>query len=143
MIQNAETEIAKVRIPDRMFFRIGEVASLLSIKPYVLRYWETEFSAIAPQKSKTGQRVYRKVDVETVALIKHLLYTERFSIEGAKRRIRELRSEGQLSQAKKEITTPKDSVSDQRRVAALKDLQDVAHELQMFSRTPVTRIFKY
>src|SRR5687768_8486430 len=72
-------------IPDRMFFRIGDVAHLLGVKTHVLRYWETEFSLIAPQKSRSGQRVYRRADVETVVLIKHLLYEKKFSIEGARR----------------------------------------------------------
>jgi DNA-binding transcriptional MerR regulator len=83
-------------LPDKLFFRIGEVADLLGVKPYVLRYWETEFPGLAPDKSKTGQRVYKKHEVETLLLIKQLLYTERYSIEGARRRLRELRKSGQL-----------------------------------------------
>lgn len=79
------------RVPDKLFFRIGEVADLLDVKTYVLRFWETEFPMVSPQKSRSGQRVYRKKDVEMLLLIKHLLYVERFSIEGARRRIRELK----------------------------------------------------
>lgn len=81
-------------IPNKLFFRIGEVGELLEVKTYVLRFWETEFSMIQPTKSKTGQRVYRKKDVEMLMLIKHLLYVERFSIEGARKRIREMKKEG-------------------------------------------------
>jgi DNA-binding transcriptional MerR regulator len=80
------------RIPDKLFFRIGDAADLLEVKPYVLRFWETEFPMVRPTKSRSGQRVYRKKDVEMLFLIKHLLYVERFSIEGARKRIRELRS---------------------------------------------------
>jgi DNA-binding transcriptional MerR regulator len=80
------------RIPDKLFFRIGDAAELLEVKPYVLRFWETEFPMVRPTKSRSGQRVYRKKDVEMLFLIKHLLYVERFSIEGARKRIRELRS---------------------------------------------------
>ncbi len=82
------------RIPNRLYFRIGEVAELLGVKPYVLRYWETEFKMVSPQKSSSGQRVYKRADVETVMLIKHLLYIERYSIEGAIKKIRELRRGG-------------------------------------------------
>ena len=88
-------------IPDRMFFRIGDVAEITGIKPYVLRFWEKEFSCLSPIKNASGQRIYRKSDVESVLLIKRLLYSERYSIEGAKNRIKELRKEGQLSEAKR------------------------------------------
>lgn len=79
------------RVPDKLFFRIGDAAELLDVKPYVLRFWETEFPMVRPTKSRSGQRVYRKKDVEMLLLIKHLLYVERFSIEGARKRIRELK----------------------------------------------------
>lgn len=92
----------KIHIPDRLYFRIGDVADLLGVKPYVLRYWESEFPMINPQKSSTGQRVYRKSDVETVVMIKRLLYEERYSIEGAKKKIKELRKEGELKLFKDE-----------------------------------------
>jgi DNA-binding transcriptional MerR regulator len=85
-------EIAKI-VPDKMAFKIGEVADIAGLKPYVLRYWETEFDALSPQKSAFNQRVYSRRDVETVLLIKKLLYEEKFSIAGAKRKIRELRRE--------------------------------------------------
>jgi DNA-binding transcriptional MerR regulator len=74
-------------IPDKLFFKIGEVAEIAEVEPHVLRYWESEFGLLKPEKSKTGQRVYRKKDVETVLEIKRLLYEERFSIEGAKKRL--------------------------------------------------------
>ena len=72
-------------IPDKLYFRIGEVSQLAAVKPYVLRYWETEFPMIAPKKSGTGQRLYRRKDVETVLEIKRLLYDKRFTIEGARK----------------------------------------------------------
>jgi DNA-binding transcriptional MerR regulator len=72
-------------IPDKLYFRIGEVARLAGIKPYVLRYWETEFSGLGPKKSGTGQRLYRRKDVELVLEIKRLLYDKRFTIEGARK----------------------------------------------------------
>jgi DNA-binding transcriptional MerR regulator len=74
-------------IPDKLFFKIGEVASLLDVKTHVLRYWETEFSALQPVKSRTNQRLYRRKDVETALLIKELLYRQGFTIAGARKKI--------------------------------------------------------
>ena len=71
-------------IPDKLYFKIGEVADLLGVEPYVLRYWETEFSVLSPKKSGTGHRLYRRKDVELLLRIKHLLYEKRFTIEGAR-----------------------------------------------------------
>ncbi|MBI4412686.1 MAG: MerR family transcriptional regulator [Deltaproteobacteria bacterium] len=76
-------------IPDKLYFKIGEVSGLAGVEPYVLRYWETEFSDIAPLKSRTNQRLYKKKDVELVLKIKHLLYDERFTIDGARKRLKE------------------------------------------------------
>src|SRR5664279_5075953 len=71
-------------IPDKLYFKIGEVSELLGVEPYVLRYWETEFPALSPKKSGTGHRLYRRKDVELLLRIKHLLYDKRFTIEGAR-----------------------------------------------------------
>jgi DNA-binding transcriptional MerR regulator len=78
---------AKQEIPDKLYFRIGDVSRLAGVKAYVLRYWETEFAGIAPKKSGTGQRLYRRKDVELILEIKHLLYEKRFTIEGARKAI--------------------------------------------------------
>jgi DNA-binding transcriptional MerR regulator len=78
-------------IPDKLYFRIGEVSRLAGIKPYVLRFWETEFSTLGPKKSGKGHRLYRRKDVELVLEIKRLLYEKRFTIEGA-RKLLETRS---------------------------------------------------
>src|ERR1700746_59070 len=72
-------------IPDNLYFRIGEVSRRAGIKPYVLRFWETEFPGLGPKKSGTGHRLYRRKDVETVLEIKRLLYDQRFTIEGARK----------------------------------------------------------
>jgi len=74
-----------ILIPDKLYFRIGEVSELADTKPYVLRYWETEFPTLKPIKSATGHRLYRRPDVEMVFEIKRLLYEEGFTIEGARR----------------------------------------------------------
>src|SRR5713226_7089784 len=76
-------------IPDKSFFRIGEVSRLTDTKPFVLRYWETEFPMLQPVKSPKGQRLYRRQDIETVLQIKRLLYDEGFTIAGARRHLRE------------------------------------------------------
>ena len=77
-------------LPDKLYFKIGEVAKLVGVKPYVLRYWETEFSVVRPGKTRSHHRLYRRRDVETLLEIRRLLYGERYTIEGAKRRLREL-----------------------------------------------------
>lgn len=71
-------------IPDKLYFRIGEVARLVGVEPYVLRYWETEFPTLAPKKSGSGHRLYRRKDVELLLEIKRLLYEKRYTIEGAR-----------------------------------------------------------
>ena len=75
------------RIPEKLFFRIGEVCELIKVQPHVLRYWETEFPMLAPQKNRAGQRVYRRKDVEMVLRIRDLLYEEKFTIAGAKKKL--------------------------------------------------------
>jgi|SRR5215472_7942923 len=71
-------------IPDKLYFKIGEVSELLGVETYVLRYWESEFPVLSPKKSGTGHRLYRRKDVELLLRIKHLLYEKRFTIEGAR-----------------------------------------------------------
>src|SRR5271168_4907728 len=80
---------AEVVIPDKLYFRIGEVAELCRLPAYVLRFWETEFPQLKPVKSSTGQRMYRKRDVESVVRIKKLLYEDGFTIAGARAHLRE------------------------------------------------------
>jgi DNA-binding transcriptional MerR regulator len=75
------------RIPEKLFFKIGEVCELIKVQPHVLRYWETEFPMLAPQKNRAGQRVYRRKDVEMVLRIRDLLYEEKFTIAGAKKKL--------------------------------------------------------
>src|SRR5690348_7872196 len=77
---------ADILIPDKLYFRIGEVSELTETKPYVLRYWETEFPTLKPER-RSGHRLYRRKDVEMVFAIKRLLYEEGFTIEGARRHL--------------------------------------------------------
>jgi DNA-binding transcriptional MerR regulator len=85
---------APVSIPDKLYFRIGDVSRLCSLPAYVLRFWETEFPQLKPNKGGTGQRLYRKRDVEIVLEIKRLLYAEGFTIAGARRILTENRRSG-------------------------------------------------
>lgn len=78
----------EVVVPDKLYFRIGEVSKLSSLPAYVLRFWETEFSQLKPTKSGTGQRMYRRRDVENILLIKKLLYEEGYTIAGARDRLK-------------------------------------------------------
>jgi len=93
-------------IPDKVYFKIGEVAEIVGVKPYVLRYWETEFPDIAPAKSKSKQRLYKRKEVEMILRIRDLLYKEKFTIEGARKRLKELnrRGKGKEAEAQTQIT---------------------------------------
>ncbi|HEY7697169.1 MAG TPA: MerR family transcriptional regulator [Vicinamibacteria bacterium] len=90
------------KIPSKLFFKIGEVCELTDTQPYVLRYWESEFPALAPAKNNSGQRIYRRRDIETILRIKTLLYEEGFTIAGAKKKL-ELEMKEQM---KAGTTTP-------------------------------------
>lgn len=84
----AKTKTSDVLVPDKLYFRIGEVSRLCHLPAYVLRFWETEFPQLKPVKSTTGQRMYRRKDVENVLHIKRLLYEEGFTIAGARQHLR-------------------------------------------------------
>src|ERR1700683_1229295 len=75
-------------IPDKLYFKIGEVSQLVGVEPYVLRYWESEFPGLSPRKSNTGQRMFRRKDVEILLNIKQLLYEKKFTIEGARKALK-------------------------------------------------------
>lgn len=72
-------------IPDKLYFKIGEVTEITDLAAYVLRFWESEFNIISPKRTESGQRLYRKADVESILKIKYLLYEKKFTIEGAKK----------------------------------------------------------
>src|SRR3954463_5139204 len=91
-------------IPDKLYFKIGEVSDLLGVEPYVLRFWETEFPVLSPKKSGTGHRLYRRKDVELLLRIKHLLYEKRFTIEGARQ---SLQSDSPKSRAARDAREPR------------------------------------
>ena len=82
--------------PVQQFFSIGEVCQLTDLKPHVLRYWESQFRFLNPAKNRSGNRVYKAREVELIMLVKHLLYTEKFTIEGARQRLDQYRRSGEL-----------------------------------------------
>ncbi|MEK7340922.1 MAG: MerR family transcriptional regulator, partial [Candidatus Binatota bacterium] len=81
------------RLPDKLYFKIGEVSRIVGVEPYVLRYWETEFDLLKPGKAPSRHRLYKKKDVELLLEIKRLLYAEGFTIEGARKRLKEGKKE--------------------------------------------------
>ena len=111
-------------IPDKLYFKIGEVSELLGVEPYVLRYWEGEFPVLSPKKSGTGHRLYRRKDVELLLRIKHLLYEKRFTIEGARQ---SLHSEAKAPKPVKSARTPKRV---QAELFAEDPLPDIRRELK-------------
>jgi DNA-binding transcriptional MerR regulator len=84
--------------PIQEFFSIGEVCALTDLKPHVLRYWESQFRFLSPAKNRSGNRVYKSREVEMILLVKHLLYTEKYTIEGARQRVEHFRRTGELKQ---------------------------------------------
>jgi DNA-binding transcriptional MerR regulator len=82
-----------VSIPDKSYFRIGEVSRLLGVQPYVIRYWETEFKTVRPIRTRSDQRLYRYKDVEELLMIRKLLYEENFTINGARKQLHKIRGE--------------------------------------------------
>lgn len=107
-IKAFDLEASFKRIPSKLYFRIREVSEIVGVKPYVLRFWETEFPQVQPTKSDAGQRVYGRKEVEKLILIKHLLYVERFSIEGARKRLSGVQRESfKLGKKSKALSTEK------------------------------------
>ena len=85
----------------KTYYSIGEVSDLTGLKPHVLRYWETQFEVLSPTKNRGGTRVYRTREIETILLVKHLLYEKRFTIEGAKRELLKMREGGRIAEVRK------------------------------------------
>lgn len=96
-----------IAIPEKQYFKIGEVSEILDVEPYVLRYWESEFKILKPTRTRARQRLYHKKDLELLLEIKHLLYDEKFTIAGAKKRLQEMKK--QTAAEKKASRTTKAS----------------------------------
>ncbi|KAF0221875.1 MAG: MerR family transcriptional [Geobacteraceae bacterium] len=109
-------------IPDKLFFKIGEVAGLTSLRPSVLRYWETEFDTLKPNKSRSGQRLYTRKEVSLIFEIKRLLYTEKLTIEGARKKIAN-RGKGAM---------PQGAVAESAREKIFSIISEVREDLERF-----------
>ena len=114
-------------IPDKQYFKIGEVAEIAGVEPYVLRYWETEFNQLAPKKSGTGHRLYRRKDVELLLRIKNLLYEKRFTIEGARQA---LQGAGKQSKVRSQKRVQQELFSDDRLPEIRRELADILQLLK-------------
>jgi DNA-binding transcriptional MerR regulator len=93
-------------VAKKVYYSIGEVCDLSGLKPHVLRYWESQFQVLSPTKNRAGNRVYRSRDVEVVLLVKNLLYEEKYTIEGANKKLLEMRREGELKGEGHEVVAP-------------------------------------
>src|SRR2546423_15457856 len=103
---------AAVAIPEKLFFKIGEVCDITGVQAHVLRYWESEFPMLAPQKNRAGQRTYRKRDVEMALRIKELLYADQYTIAGAKKKLAsELRGASKLKVVTPEMSAAQSAVA--------------------------------
>jgi len=92
-------------LPDKLYFKVGEVSAIVEVPAYVLRFWEAEFKKINPKRSSTGQRLYRKNDIELILKIKHLLYEKKFTIQGARQHLKMRPAEKTEKIEKSSITT--------------------------------------
>jgi DNA-binding transcriptional MerR regulator len=92
--------------PVQEFFSIGEVCSMTDLKPHVLRYWESQFRFLNPAKNRSGNRVYQRREVELIMLVKHLLYDEKYTIEGARQRLLEMKESGELEEERQDVLEP-------------------------------------
>lgn len=104
------------RIAPKEYYSIGDVCEIADLKPHVLRYWESQFSILRPTKNRAGNRVYRRKQIKLVQLLRHLLYTERYTIEGARKKLDQLKESGQLAKAAR-VAWDRETIRDLRREA--------------------------
>lgn len=110
--------------PIREFYSIGDVCEMLELKPHVLRYWESQFKVLSPNKNRSGNRVYTRRELEFVQLVKHLLYTEKYTVEGARQQLESRRKDGGLR------ATARQALDLQSILQLEKDLKDILITLQ-------------
>lgn len=113
-------------IAKKAYYSIGEVCDLVGLKPHVLRYWETQFDVLKPNKNRAGNRVFRPKEIELVLLVKHLLYDEKYTIDGARQRLQEMKSSGELEEGQQEVLEPE----------FLQGMKEELHELLQILTVP-------
>lgn len=106
----------------KAYYSIGDVCELTGLKPHVLRYWETQFSALRPSKNSAGNRVYRPKEIELVLLVKRLLYDEKYTIDGANQKIQEMRKSGDLQEERKQAVEPEVLAAFKEELEELKEI---------------------
>lgn len=106
MARKKSARIGSEPIAKKAYYSIGEVCEVTGLKPHVLRYWETQFDALHPNKNRAGNRVYRPREIELVLLVKHLLYDKKFTIEGARKRLSEMKKDDSVKARREEVLEP-------------------------------------
>ncbi len=109
-------------IAKKAYYSIGEVCDLSGLRPHVLRYWETQFDVLRPTKNRAGNRVYRPKDVELILLVRHLLYERKYTIDGARQKLREMRKKGDLEEERQDVLEPEVLASMKEELVQLKEL---------------------
>jgi DNA-binding transcriptional MerR regulator len=109
-------------IAKKIYYSIGEVCDLTGLKPHVLRYWETQFDVLNPTKNRAGNRVFRSKEIEVILLVKHLLYEEKYTIEGANKRLIEMRKAGELAEERQDVLEPEFLSGMKAELASLKNV---------------------
>jgi len=127
----------KIDIPDKLFFKIGEVSKLADVAPHTVRYWESEFSQIKPNRTKSGQRLYRQEDVKIILKIKDLLHNQGFTTEGARNFLKsEHLQNSAVPSTVKPLSISKNSISALQQIKAeLKELQSLVNKGQQKAKT--------
>jgi len=110
-----------VAIPEKQYFKIGEVSEILDVEPYVLRYWESEFKILKPTRTRARQRLYHKRDLELLMEIKHLLYDEKFTIAGAKKRLQEMRKQMSAEKKARKVNKPRAQAAPEMNLSRLNE----------------------
>ncbi len=116
------------KIPDKLYFKIGEVSKITGVEPYILRYWESEFKLVKPYRTKSNQRLYRKKDVESILKIKKMLYDQKFTIAGAKKKLKDTTVQEQQLPL---------SFSQKKYITALQEIRAEIHELSGILNKPI------
>lgn len=93
-------------IAKKAYYSIGEVCDLTGLKPHVLRYWETQFDVLSPTKNRAGNRVFRPKEIEVILLVKHLLYEQKYTIDGARQKLQDMRKAGELEEGRQDVLEP-------------------------------------
>lgn len=129
-----------IAIPEKQYFKIGEVSEILDVEPYVLRYWESEFKILKPTRTRARQRLYHKKDLELLLEIKHLLYDEKFTIAGAKKRLQEMKKQNSAEKKakrppkvvknKEELEVPEYTTENNSQVEASADYKEILLEIK-------------